>query len=72
MGYISVEWGFIKISIIIFSLIFIFIGIYPYISSTGIFQIPRIEDKILHILLIIIGVLQLFLLGIKGKRPRID
>ena len=72
MGYISVEWGFIKLSIIIFSLIFIFIGLYPYILSTNIFQIPRMEDKILHILLIIMGFLQLFLLGIKGKRPRID
>ena len=72
MGYISVEWGFIKLSIIIFSLIFIFIGLYPYILSANIFQIPRMEDKILHILLIIMGFLQLFLLGIKGKRPRID
>lgn len=72
MGYISIEWGLIKISIIIFSLIFILIGIYPFILNFNLFQAPRIEDKLLHILLVILGFIQLFLLGIKSKRPRID
>ena len=61
-----------KLTIILFSLIFILIGIYPFVYNYNIPQIPVIDDRILHTLLVAMGAIQLILLGLKGHRPRID
>lgn len=72
MTYISVDWALIKISIILFSFIFILIGAYPLVIDYNLLELPKINDFILHIVLIAMGTIQLVLLGVKSSRPKID
>jgi len=70
MGYISVEWGLIKVANILFGLFIIFVGIYPFIYNSFI-GFPYVEDKILHFIIIFIGALQV-IISLKSRRPRIN
>lgn len=68
--YISIEWGLMKIVSILFGLFVIFVGLYPFIQGNFV-GFPYLEDRLLHSIIIFIGILQV-LLSVKSHRPKID
>ncbi|MBU0929719.1 MAG: hypothetical protein KJ623_01465 [Nanoarchaeota archaeon] len=70
MGYISIDWALIKLVSLLFAIIFILIGAYPFILSYYP-SLPKIDEKILSISIIILGFIQLLSI-LKSSRPKID
>ncbi|MBS3155252.1 hypothetical protein J4404_02000 [Candidatus Woesearchaeota archaeon] len=69
MGYISIDWAFIKLITLLFAIIFILIGAYPFLLNY--YSLPKIDAGILNITIIILGFLQLLII-FKSSRPKID
>lgn len=70
MGYISLDWAMIKLVTLLFAVVFIIIGAYPFILNFYP-NLPKIDAKILNIAIIIFGFLQLLII-LKSNRPKID
>ena len=51
MGYISIDWAFIKLITLLFAIIFILIGAYPFLLNY--YSLPKIDAGILNITIII-------------------